>query len=73
MNNQNKMFAAILIIIGLVNLLRREWIDLGIFTAIGVSLLIDSKKLEDGEDYANSVDDARGCSADCQTGYRFFS
>ena len=43
MNNQNKIFGVIFIAIGLVNLIRPEWIDFGIFTAIGASLLINPR------------------------------
>jgi len=43
MNNQNKIFGVIFIAIGLVNLIRPEWIDFGIFTATGASLLINPR------------------------------
>ncbi len=44
MNNQNKVLGAIFILVGLVNLVHPEWLNFGIFTAVGIGLLIDQKK-----------------------------
>jgi len=44
LKNQNKILGAIFVAIGLVNLIRLEWIDFGIFAAIGGGLLLEADK-----------------------------
>lgn len=44
MENQTKIFGWIFLALGLVNLIHPEWIDFGIFSAIGSGLLIKPEK-----------------------------
>jgi len=44
LKNQNKILGAIFVAIGLVNLIHPEWIDFGIFAAIGGGLLLEADK-----------------------------